>query len=139
MPDATGTSAYKLHEVAGQVDIDTGLLPIKIYGQYVFNAGDVRNAAGIVDEQDSAWLAGIATKYGPFSLDYNYRDTQRDGVASAFNDSDFNGGATAARGHKIKGGYKISKNFALGLTYFAATNYEKVDTDIFHIDLKAKF
>ena len=136
---SNGHSSFHLHEIAGKIDINTGLLPIKLYANYVFNVGDVRNRDGIEDDQDSAWLAGIATKYGPFKLDYNYRDTQRDGVVAFLHDADFNGGATAARGHKIKLGYKVSKNFSLGLAYLAATNYEKEDYDTFQIDLKAKF
>lgn len=132
---------FKLYEIAGKVGIDTGLLPIELYGNYVINL-----AHGIKSSEDSAWLAGISTKYDKFKLSYNYRDTQLNAVPDTFNDSDFNAGATSARGHVIKLGYKISKNFSTTLAYLAADEYtdnnegrDGTDRDTFQIDLKAKF
>lgn len=132
---------FKLYEVAGKVDFDTGLLPIELYGNYVINL-----AHGIKSSEDSAWLAGISTKYDAFKLSYNYRDTQLNAVPDTFNDSDFNAGATSARGHVIKLGYKISKNFSTSLAYLLAEEYTSnnegingTDRDTLQIDLKAKF
>jgi predicted porin len=103
-------------------------------------------ANGIKSSEDSAWLAGISAKYDKFKLSYNYRDTQLNAVPDAFNDSDFNAGATSARGHVIKLGYKISKNFSTSLAYLAAEEYtdnnegrDGTNRDTFQIDLKAKF
>jgi hypothetical protein len=138
------TSDFKLYEVAGKVDIKMGVLPIKLYGSYVVNAADMDTAQQ--EDQDTAWLAGIGTKWNAFKLDYNYRDTQANAVVDAFNDSDFNDGSTSSRGHKIKLGYNISKNFAASLAYMAAEEYGaralnsgRNDRDTFQIDLKAKF
>ncbi len=138
------TSDFKLYEVASKVDIKTGILPIKLYGSYVVNAADMETAQQ--EDQDTAWLAGIGTKWNKFKLDYNYRDTQANAVVDAFNDSDFNDGATSARGHKVKLGYSISKNFSASLAYMAAEEYGARainnghnDRDTFQIDLKAKF
>ena len=142
----TGNTAtdYKLYEVAGKVDFDTGVFPIKLYGNYVVNAADMGNSQ--LDDQDTAWLMGVATKWHKFKLDYNYRDTQANAVVDIFNDSDFNDGDTSSRGHKIKLGYSISKNFSAGLAYFSATEYGAVaknsghnDRDTLQIDVKAKF
>ena len=128
----------ELYELAGALDIDTGLLPVKLYGQYVINA------AASDGNQNVAWLAGVGTKYKNFSLDYNYRDTQEDAVVDAFNDSDFSDGNTSSRGHKLKLGYKISKNFSTSVTYYAAKEYGAANpdgnnVDILHVDLQAKF
>ena len=132
---------FKLYEVVGKIGFDTGFLPIEVYGNYVINL-----ANGIKSSEDSAWLAGISTKYDKFKLSYNYRDTQLNAVPDTFNDSDFNAGATSARGHVIKLGYKISKNFSASLAYLAAEEYtdnnegrDGTDRDTFQIDLKAKF
>jgi hypothetical protein len=110
----------------------------------VVNAADMATAQQ--EDQDTAWLAGIGTKWNSFKLDYNYRDTQANAVVDAFNDSDFNDGSTSSRGHKIKLGYNISKNFAASLAYMAAEEYGlraidngHNDRDTFQIDLKAKF
>jgi hypothetical protein len=130
--DAVGLEVY---EVAGRLDIDTGLLPVFVYGQYAVNA---EAASG----EDTAWLAGFGGKYGPFKMTYNYRDTQRFAVAQTFNDSDFAAGNIASRGHKIKLAYKISKNFSTGVAYFAAREYDNNNgrnTDTLQWDLKAKF
>jgi len=124
--------SMELYEVAGRVDIDTGLLPVFIYAQYATNAS--------ADEgEDTAWLAGFGGKYGPFKVTYNYRDTEKYAVADTFNDSDFALGNTAARGHKVKLGYKISKNFAAGVAYFAAEEFNGTNDDTLQLDLKAKF
>ncbi len=139
----TGTD-FKIYEVAGKVDIDTGILPVSLYGQYVVNAADITPVSD--EDQDTAWLAGVSTKWNNFKLSYNYRDTQANAVVDNFNDSDFNDGDTAARGHKVKIGYKISKNFSAGLAYFSAEEYGARalnnghnDRDTLQIDLKAKF
>lgn len=128
-----GGSPFEIYEVAGRIDIDTGILPVYVYAQYV------ENAASVDEDKDSAWLAGLGTKYGAFKLDYNYRDTQEFAVADTFNDSDFAAGTTASRGHKVKLGYTISKNFAAGVAYFAADEYNGTNVDTLQLDLKAKF
>ena len=125
-------SSMELYEVAGKLDIDTGFLPIDIYGQYVTNAS-------AKDGEDTAWLAGFGAKHGPFKMDYNYRDTQKYAVAETFNDSDFATGHTEARGHKVQLMYKISKNFSTGVAYFAAEEYDGTNIDTLQLDLKAKF
>lgn len=127
-----GDSPFEIYEVAGGFDIDTGIVPIYVFAQYAVNAS-------ADDGEDSAWLAGFATKYGPFKLSYNYRDTQKHAVADTFNDSNFAAGTTAARGHKVGIGYKISSNFSTKATYFAAEEYGGTDVDTFQLDLKAKF
>ena len=132
---------FKLYEVAGKIDIDTGLLPIQLFGNYVINAANDINSS-----EDSAWLAGISTKYNSFKLSYNYRDTQINAVPDTFNDSDFNAGATGARGHVVKLGYKISKNFSTSFAYLGAKEFtnnnegkEGTNRNTFQIDVKAKF
>jgi len=129
---------FKIYEVASKVDIKTGIVPIKIYGNYAVNA-----ANDIKDHEDTAWLVGIGTKWNSFKLDYNYRDTQKNAVTDTFNDSDFNRGGTGARGHKVKLAYSISKNFSIGGAYLAAQDYtqssDHIDRDTFQLDLKAKF
>ncbi|MFW5443776.1 MAG: putative porin [Methylococcaceae bacterium] len=124
--------SMEIYEVAGKLDIDTGILPVFFLAQYATNASAKSG-------EDTAWLAGFGGKYGPFKLAYNYRDTQKNAVADTFNDSDFSAGAAASRGHKIKGSYKISKNFSTGLAYFAAEQYDGINVETFQWDLKAKF
>jgi len=124
--------SMEIYEVAGKLDIDTGLLPVFVYGQYATNASAKKG-------EDTAWLAGFGGIYGPFRMTYNYRDTQKYAVANTFNDASFASGSTAARGHKVKLSYMISKNFATGLTYYAAEKYNGTNIDTLELDLKARF
>ena len=122
----------EIYEVAGKINIDTGLLPVFVYAQYATNASAQSG-------EDTAWLAGFGGKYGPFKMPYNYRDTQKFAVASTFNDASFASGHTEARGHKVKLSYLISKNFATGLAYYVAKEYNGTNIDTLELDLKAKF
>lgn len=132
------TEEFKLYEAFGQIDLKNLPVPLALYGQYIKNGDST-------DDQDEAWLTGIKTKLGAFSLDYNYRDVQRNGVVGAFTDSDFGNGSTGARGHKVKAGYEIDKNFGLGVTYFMAQSDTatrgRTDADVntLQLDLEAKF
>ncbi|MCW8275616.1 putative porin [Pseudomonas sp. PCH199] len=131
---------FKLYEGFGQLDIGGLPVPLSLYGQYVDN----KNAS---NDQDTAWLAGVKTKFYGFAVDYNYRDVQRNAVVGAFTDSDFANGFTGSRGSKLKVSYELDKNFALGATYFLATsdqtnaNINKKDSDIntLQLDAEAKF
>ncbi|WP_449434398.1 putative porin [Pseudomonas putida] len=132
------TDEFNLVEGFGQLDFTGFAIPLSAYGQYVKNTEST-------DGMDTAWLAGLKTKLGAWSLDYNYRDVQRNGVVSLFTDSDFGNGFTGSRGHKFKVGYEIDKNFALGAAYLMAkTDYSNLpdsdaDVDTLQVDLEAKF
>jgi len=137
--DGNDTTKFSLYELFGAVTLKTPI-PVKLYGQYVKNS----DADGINDGEDTAWLLGMSTKYDKWKFDYNYRDTELNAVSGEFNDSDFAGGETDSEGHKFKLGYKIDKNFGVGLTYYMAETNSLAETpnsdiDTLHIDLKAKF
>lgn len=134
------STEFMLYEGFGAVDIEGLPLPLSVYGQFVRNS----DANGPQDGEDTAWLAGVATKLLGFSVDYNYRDVQRNAVVGAFTDSDFAAGFTASRGHKIKLKYDLSKNFSVGATYFMAESdaanapLADIDVDTLQIDFEAK-
>ncbi|MFK3771309.1 putative porin [Pseudomonas sp. NPDC089406] len=132
------TNEFNLVEGFGQIDFTGFAIPLSAYGQMVKNTEST-------DGKDKAWLAGVKTKLGAWSLDYNYRDVQRNAVVSLFTDSDFGNGFTGSRGHKFKVGYEIDKNFSLGAAYLMAkTDYSNLpnsdaDVDTLQLDLEAKF
>ena len=136
--NGNSTSEFRLYEGFGQVDIANLPLPLSLYGQYVHNAATD-------SDQDDAWLVGFKSKLDAFSLDYNYRDVQRNAVVGAFTDSDFANGTTGSRGHKMKVSYDIDKNFAIGATYFltkadfASRTQRDADTNTLQLDAEAKF
>ncbi|QXI37193.1 putative porin [Pseudomonas xantholysinigenes] len=132
------TDEFNLVEGFGQVDFTGFAIPLSAYGQFVKNTEST-------DGEDKAWLAGLKTKLGAWSLDYNYRDVQRNAVVSLFTDSDFGAGFTGSRGHKFKVGYEIDKNFSLGAAYLMAKTdlsqlpNRNADVDTLQVDLEAKF
>lgn len=132
------TTEFNLAEGFGQVDFTGFAIPLSAYGQFVKNTDST-------DGEDKAWLAGLKTKLGAWSLDYNYRDVQRNAVVSLFTDSDFGAGFTGSRGHKFKVGYEIDKNFSLGAAYLMAKTdlsqlpNNNADVDTLQVDLEAKF
>ena len=136
--NGNSTSEFRLYEGFGQVDIANLPLPLSLYGQYVHNAATD-------SDQDDAWLVGFKSKLDAFSLDYNYRDAQRNAVVGAFTDSDFANGTTGSRGHKVKLGYEIDKNFGVGVTYYltkadyATTTQKDANTNTLQQDVEAKF
>ena len=136
--NGNSTDEFRLYEGFGQVDIANLPVPLSLYGQYVHNAATD-------SDQDDAWLVGFKSKLDAFSLDYNYRDIQRNAVVGAFTDSDFANGTTGSRGHKFKVGYEIDKNFGVGVTYFltkadyATSTHKDADANTLQLDVEAKF
>lgn len=136
--NGNSTSEFRLWEGFGQVDIANLPVPLSLYGQYVHNSETD-------SDQDDAWLVGFKSKLNAFSLDYNYRDIQRNAVVGAFTDSDFANGTTGSRGHKFKVGYEIDKNFGVGVTYFltkadyATSTQKDASTNTLQLDVEAKF
>ena len=136
--NGNSTDEFRLYEGFGLVDIANLPVPLSLYGQYVHNAATD-------SDQDNAWLVGFKSKLNAFSLDYNYRDIQRNAVVGAFTDSDFANGTTGSRGHKVKVGYEIDKNFGVGVTYFltkadyATTTQKDANANTLQLDVEAKF
>ncbi len=126
---------FNIVEAFGSVGTKVVGLPVKFHGQYVVNT-----AAASSD--DTAYLFGFvlgkAKKPGTWQIGYNYRDTGRDAVMGAFNDSDFNNGNVDSRGHKFSAKYQIAKNWQAGATYLM-TEGAVADIDTLQLDLKFKF
>lgn len=127
---------FNMIEGFGAVSTKVGNLPVKVHGQYVVNT-----EAELSD--DTAYLLGVvlgkAKAPGSWEIGYNWRDTGRDAVMDAFNDSDFAGGDTGSYGHQLKAKYQISRNFQGGATYFMAVNGDGKNEDMFQLDLMFKF
>lgn len=130
---------YKNTEVFAQLDTKVGDWPLKIYGHWTRN--------GEVDEQDAALAygakIGAAKAKGSMEFSWTYQDIDADAVIGTFNDSDFGGGGTDARGHIFKAKYAVAKNIYLGGTYFSNVinrfSLPEEDYDRVQIDIEFKF
>lgn len=134
--DSGSDNEEKIFELFGEAKIKGLPLPLTIFGSYANNMNDTDELA--TDDTD-AYSIGFKTKYKKFKASYEWRDEGINAVNNNFNNSDFH---DDSEGHIIKAGYKISKNFSLGGTYFItdknlATNLQ--ERDRLQIDLKAKF
>lgn len=114
-------------------------IPVTIIGDFVNNiASDVNDNSG--------WLGGIkigkVKNPGDFGIFYNYRELEKDAIPAAIADSDFHGGGTNSKGHKIGVQYGLFKNTTFGLTYFNTRSQEKKDNikiNLLQADLVVKF
>jgi hypothetical protein len=130
-----GKYKYGYNIVEGFAEYGTQIAgyPIAVYGDAAYNTD-------APDSINKAWLIGTtfnkAKDPGSWQLSYNYREVQSDAVLGQFNDSDFNGGGTNARGHWFNLTYQLAKNFQTGLSYFIDENittndkYRRLQADL---------
>jgi hypothetical protein len=107
--------------------------PVAVYGDFAHNTAAPSG-------KSNGWLIGTtfnkAKDPGSWQIGYNYRDIESDAVVGQFNDSDFNGGGTNARGHWFNFTYQLAKNFTGALTYFLDENkttddkYRRLQADL---------
>ena len=89
--------------------------------------GIIENAAVFVDfvtniadgvDDNHGYLVGLTYEPGIYSFGYNYRKLEKDAVIGVFTDSDFIGGGTDGKGHKVNFSYKIAPKTKIGATWF---------------------
>jgi hypothetical protein len=132
---SAGTYKYGYDIVEGFTEYGTKIAdyPVAVYG-------DVAHNTEAPSSKSDAWLIGTtfnkAKDPGSWQIGYNYREVQSDAVVGQFNDSDFNGGGTNARGHWFNFTYQLAKNFQTGLSYFIDENittndkYRRLQADL---------
>ena len=105
---------YENTEAFAQFDTKIGSWPLQLYGQYTVN--------NEVDREDTAYAFGAtigsSKKKGNMQFSWIYQDIEADSVIGTFNDSDFGGGGTDSRGHRIKGKYMLTDNINFAGTLF---------------------
>lgn len=128
-------SNYELDEFFGEYGMNVGDLPVTAYGDYV------NNPVAISDD-GTGWLVGgklnKAVKAGSWEVSYDYRRLQKDAVVGAFCDSDFIGGGTDGKGHRIGAAYQITDNVQTALNLFLDKkmvggddkNYQRLQADL---------
>lgn len=127
---------YDLLELFAQVDGNMWSVPIRLYGSYVVNT-----AAEQGYDEDTGWLLGFTlnrlSKPRDWQFSYDYRDIGADAVVGQFNDSDFVGGGTDGKGHRLSLAYQLAKNVQAGATYYinqitrsSEQDYKRLQLDI---------
>lgn len=140
------------------VGTKVGDAKVSLFAQWCTNLGaDATNGSQLAktpagydpEDQDMAWTLGIGAKMGKLSLGYAYGHVEGDSVPSFLTDGDFgtglDNGSGNVEGHRIKVGYKLTKNCSVGSTLFFVENiesdssYSYDDASLCQIDLKYKF
>ncbi|NIA10956.1 MAG: hypothetical protein GWP10_14820 [Nitrospiraceae bacterium] len=128
---------YKLLEAFAQVGTTFKKIPVKAFGDYVYNSDPSTDNKG--------WLVGfqVGKCKKPYSWEfkYNYRRLEKDATVGAFSDSDFVGGGTDGKGHKLSAGFQLARNWKLGATYFICDKHidDSHNYNRLQVDLKFKF
>jgi len=116
--DDLSTCVYKYDYEELEVFADLGMnifdMPLNIFANFVQNQA--------VDDYDTGWIAGAklgkASGRGTWQLAYQYQDLEKDALLGLVSDSDFAGGGTDGKGHRLTGAYGINKRWNLGVTLF---------------------
>ena len=113
--------------------------PLSFFGNYFQNiAADNLNTA-----YTFGFKYGKVKAAGSWDIGLAYLDTEADAVLALFNDSDFAGGNTDAKGLSFKMGYGIRKNMAMSLTLinseFGQSQPTQTNYDRLQLDFKLKF
>ena len=136
--------ANNYHEVEGLAAVGMPCpitkLPWKLYGDYVQNTSADDNKSGF---QAGLQLSELKNK-GDIMVGYAYRKLEADATLGALTDSDWWGGGTDGKGHQVKAGYQMLKNWSLNGTYFfknemKISSSSPIDYDRVQIDVVAKF
>ncbi|PIE39382.1 MAG: hypothetical protein CSA53_01885 [Gammaproteobacteria bacterium] len=125
---------YELANVAINADLVVRGLPFAVYADFVQNQD-----AG---SYDTGYIVGAklgkAKHPGTWQLQYQYQDLEADAVLGVWTDSDFAGGDTDGKGHKLSGKYALAKQWTVGLTYLinevgvdlgGSKDYDRVQVD----------
>lgn len=144
--DVNGNYLYDFEEINAFAEVGFELLglPSQLFVDYVTN-----DAA---DDNDTGYAAGVrlgdAKKKGNWEVGYLYQDLEADAVFGLLTDSDFAGGGTDSKGHKLAAAYSLTDASNVQLTYFMTERLdtngvenggEKYDVDTLQLDFNWKY
>jgi hypothetical protein len=137
----SNTYLYDYHEVEVFANLGFELAdrPFNVFFDYVQN----QDAPELDTGYAGGFKYGSASARGTWEFGYVYQDLEADAAYGLLVDSDFGGGGTGARGHILKGGYAIARNWNANFTYFINQRYisdgDKRDYDRMQLDLAFKY
>ena len=128
---------YKNTELFLQLDTAVGGWPLQIFGNYTRN-----NEVG---REDTAYAfgakMGAADKPREMEFAWMYQDIEADALIATFNDSNFGGGGTDARGHILKARYAYSDNIIFAGAFFMnkVEGFQSIEHDYNRFQLDVEF
>jgi len=130
---------YEEVEAFAEVGTKIAGQPVRFFADFVQNQD--------ADTNDTGWSTGVkigkAKDAGQWSAGYVYEDLEADAALGLTADSDFGGGGTDVKGHKLSAAYGLNKMTALKATYFInqidAGIGNKHDYNRLQLDVQFKF
>lgn len=126
---------FNIAEIYARYDTRQLPKPFTVFTSYLNNTAN--------DDEHEAFVVGFkygsTKKPGDWQLGYHYQYTEADAVYGLFNDSDFAGGETDARGHVWQFGYGLNRQLSMGFTWIdavrnmhlgTATDYDRLMLDL---------
>jgi hypothetical protein len=108
--DGRYMSGFDLLEGFAEMKLPTSLGKTTLFANYVKNLG--------ADDYDTGYTLGAKLNVADWKLGWAYQDLEADAVYGPLTDSDFAGGGTDAKGHKLQAAYAFSKKVSVGGTLF---------------------
>lgn len=137
----TNTYLHDYEEVEVFADLAFRLFdqPVTVFADFVQNQA--------ADKYDTGYAFGFtfgkAKDRGQWEFGYVYQELEADAVLGLLTDSDFGGGGTDSRGHKLNGSYAIAKNFNTQFTYLISEvglqSGDPYDHQVLQLNLSLKY
>ncbi len=137
--DGSLTNDYNIAEFFAEFKTKFVGKSLAVYVNYFKNSA--------ADDFDTAYTLGVkfgkVKGAGTWDVGMSYINNEADSIVGLFNDSDFAGGNTDAKGITLKAGYGLKKNMALGLAYINSeigqSQITPTDYNRLQLDFKLKF
>lgn len=128
---------YKNTELFAQIDSELGGWALQLFAQYTKN--------NEVSEQNTAFSFGAklgeTKQKGQMQFAWAYQDLEADSLIGTFNNSDFGGGGTDAKGHILKAKYAYSDKVFFSGTFFInkVERFQGLEHDYNRVQLDLEF
>jgi hypothetical protein len=110
---------------------------LSVFGEYIKNISAPRG---------TGWIAGVrvgqraVAEPGQWQLRYSIRRLEKNAVPDAYPDSDFYGGSTSVRGHRVTASVGLARNVTLDSNYFYTKSLENGKKEqLVQVDTNFKF
>ncbi|MGK0224763.1 MAG: hypothetical protein ACI9ON_004020, partial [Limisphaerales bacterium] len=103
-------SGFELLEGFVEYSVEIEDLKLTVFADYVQNLD--------ANRYDTGYAVGTKIKSKTWQVGYTYQDLEADAVLGTYSDSDFIGGGTDGKGHRLQASYSLSKSIGLTGTLF---------------------
>jgi len=135
---------FKVLDIFAELGFTVGEFPLMFWGEWIDNSDASNTGTGY---QAGAQF-GKAKKKGTWQIKYFYQDLEPDATVGLLTNSDFAGGGTDSKGSFLSGGYALTDQSNIKLSYFLAERQDTAgflnggtpfDVDTLQLDVNFKY